>query len=92
MPRRSTAFVPQLRFHKASKQAYVLINGHFVYLGRAEDPEVQNRYDQTIAEWLARGRQLATHQSVIVAEVVAAYLAIRRHVLRAPRRHAKRWT
>jgi len=73
MPRKSIAFVPQLRFHKASKQAYVLIDGHFVYLGRADDPEVQNRYDQTIAEWLARGRQLATHQNVIIADVVAAY-------------------
>jgi len=62
MPRRIS--VPSLRRHPPSKQGVVRLNGHDHYLGRWPDdsPEVphdvRDKYDQTIAEWLARGRHL----------------------------------
>ncbi|MCC6795244.1 MAG: site-specific integrase [Candidatus Hydrogenedentes bacterium] len=73
MRRKETSTLPPLRFHKARKLGYVVLNDRYVYLGKFDDPELRNRYDQTIAEWLARGRQPVAKQDAIIAEVVAAY-------------------
>ncbi len=56
--------VPSLRRHSPSKQGVVRLNGLDHYLGRwPEDcpeapPDVREKYDQTIAKWLGRGRHL----------------------------------
>jgi hypothetical protein len=49
--------LPQIRFHKTTRQAYVRIDGKMVYLGNATPRDVPasvtRRYDETIARWLA---------------------------------------
>jgi hypothetical protein len=57
--------VPSLRRHPPSKQGVVRLNGKDHYLGRWPDdcpeppPDVRSKYDQVIADWLARGRLLS---------------------------------
>jgi hypothetical protein len=50
-----------LRVHKATQQAYVLVDGTRHYLGRNGTPETQIRYDKFPMEWLARGRSEGTN-------------------------------
>ena len=49
--------VPPFRIHKGTGQAYVTLDGRRSYLGRADSPEVKQRYDRVINEWLAGGRR-----------------------------------
>ncbi|MDA0282482.1 MAG: hypothetical protein O3B13_21780, partial [Planctomycetota bacterium] len=55
MPRKPK--LPQIRFHKTTRQAYVRLDGKMVYLGTATPNDVpasvKRRYDETIARWLA---------------------------------------
>ena len=45
--------VPELRIHKATGQAYVLVEGRRIYLGRHDRRETQERYRRSVAELLA---------------------------------------
>ena len=50
---------PKLRHHKATGQAYVVLNGHAIYFGRYGTEEATENYHTTIAEWLSSGKQVA---------------------------------
>ena len=66
--------VPKLRIHKATGQAYVVLNGRAIYFGnpRTCDPQVQ--YHKVIAEWLANGRQpQAPPNEITINELVARF-------------------
>ena len=66
--------VPSLRHHKASGQAYAVLNGKAVYFGRSDDPQAEQKYHQAIAEWLAAGKQLPADPNVIaVKEVLSRF-------------------
>ena len=66
--------VPVLRLHRASGRAYVVLNGKAVYLGRHGDPEVQQNYQQVVAEWLASGKQLpADPDAITIKELIARF-------------------
>ena len=66
--------VPSLRFHKASGQNYVVLNGKAIYCGRPGDPATEQRYHQAIGEWLAAGRQLpADPTTLTVKELLARF-------------------
>ena len=75
IPRRIT--VPIYRKHKVSGQAVVTIDGRDIYLGKHDTPESRERYDRTIAEWLANGRCLPTSadkgESLTINELILAY-------------------
>jgi len=63
-----------LRKHKATNQAYVILDGKRKYLGRHDRPETLERYHRTIAEFQA-SEVLAEHASAItVAELLVHYL------------------
>src|SRR5262245_19311852 len=51
--------IPTLCRHKANNLAVVRLNGKDVYCGTYGTTEAKAKYDQIIAEWLQRGRQLA---------------------------------
>ena len=67
--------LPQIRFHKTTRQAYVRLDGTMVYLGPATPNNVslavKRRYDETIARWLA-GRS-ADPYGIIVGELAVRY-------------------
>ena len=66
--------VPALRLHRSSGRAYVVLNGKAVYLGRHGDPESQQNYQQTIAEWLASGKQLpGDPDAITIKELIARF-------------------
>ncbi len=68
------AKTPKLRIHKATGQAYVVLNGRAIYFGnpRTCDPQVQ--YHKVIAEWLANGRQpQAPPNEITINELVARF-------------------
>ena len=66
--RKKNRRVPSLRLHKASGQAYVVLNGKAVYCGKHGTTEAEQRYHQAIAEWLAAGRQLPAGPDITVKE------------------------
>jgi hypothetical protein len=53
MSRRSK--LPQMRFHKTNRQAYVRLDGKMVYLGAAKlgdvPAKVRDRYDEVVQRW-----------------------------------------
>jgi integrase len=49
--------IPEMRLHKSSGHAYVLLNGKQHYLGVFGSPEARAKYDRVVTEWLARGRR-----------------------------------
>jgi hypothetical protein len=57
MPRRN---LPGYLKHKQSDQAYCLINGRHIYLGKYGSKANRERYEEIIAEYLANGRKLPT--------------------------------
>ena len=66
--------VPSLRHHKATGQAYAVLNGKAIYFGRSDDPQAEQKYHQAIAEWLAAGKQLPVDPNVItVKEVISRF-------------------
>ena len=78
MPRLRTA-VPKLNKH-ATGQAFIKVGGQQVYLGRYGDPLTQEKYDRTVAVWLANGRRLPVAdpaddcQTITVSMMLADYL------------------
>ena len=77
--------VPSFRHHKASSQGFVELNGRRIYLGRYDLPETRQRYDRTIAEWLAGGRsQHVSSQEISVTELVGRYWRFAQDYYRKP--------
>ena len=73
MPRKKPA-VPPFRIHKASRQGYVTVHGRRTYLGRADDPETQQKYSRLIAEWAAgQGQPLAKPTDLALVEPVSRF-------------------
>jgi integrase len=63
-----------LRLHKASGQAYVVLNGKAIYCGKPDDPGTEQRYRQAVAEWLAAGRQLPVEPTTLtIKELMARF-------------------
>ena len=63
--------IPKLRHHKATGQGFVELQGQRRYLGRYGLPQTQERYDRTVAEWLANGRQLPVDpEAITVTDVI----------------------
>jgi integrase len=67
--------LPQIRFHKTTRQAYVRLDGKMVYLGPATPGNVplsvKHRYDETIARWLVG--QTADPLGITVDELAIRY-------------------
>jgi integrase len=77
-----TARIPSYRYHKASRQAVVVLDGKSHYLGRWNTPESRAEYDRLIAEWLAdrRRRTINGHgtgpnpSDLTINELILAFL------------------
>jgi integrase len=66
--------IPRYRQHKASGQAVVTLNGRDIYLGKFDSPESRAKYEQVVADWLTRGRQLpVAGGELLMKEVVLGY-------------------
>ena len=66
--------VPSLRFHKASGQMFVVLSGRAIYCGKPDDPAVEQRYQQAIAEWMVAGRRPAADpEKITVKELLARF-------------------
>jgi len=67
-------FIPKLRHHKATGQAYVVLNGKAFYMGHYGTEEASQNYHRTISEWLSSGKQASTNGTQItVSELVARF-------------------
>ena len=77
--------VPALRHHKASGQAFVILNAKTTYLGRSGLEETTRNYHRVIAEWIANGRQLQIDpQHILVKEMLARFwLHAEKHYVRS---------
>ena len=66
--------IPSYRYHKASGQAVVTLNGHEVYLGKYGTKRSRTEYDRVVSEWLVGGRTVPRRASgLTVAELVLQY-------------------
>lgn len=71
--------VPSYRYHRASDQAIVVVDGRSHYLGAWDSPGSRAEYDRLIAEWLANGRRCGPPEPMEaapganVAEVILAF-------------------
>lgn len=71
---RNAPRTPSFRYHKATGQGFVELNGRRIYLGRFDLPKTRQRYHQTIAEWIANDKQLPVDpQEITVTELAAAF-------------------
>ena len=69
-----TTRIPKLRHHKATGQAYVVLNGKAIYFGPSGTPEATEKYHQSIAEWIAAGRQLDQPlDDITINEIIARF-------------------
>lgn len=69
--------IPAYRLHKPTGQAVVRLNGHDFYLGAHGSAESKARYDRTVNEWLARGRQpleCAPEDAPTVSQLILAFV------------------
>ena len=65
---------PKLRHHKATGQAYVVLNNKYIFFGRYGTSEATQKYHQIIAEWLAAGRQLSQpFDDITINEIIARF-------------------
>lgn len=72
--------IPSYCQHKTKDQAYVRLNGQFIYLGKFDSEESKAAYNRIIAEWLGRGRvPSATGNSLDGPSVNEVLLAHWRH-------------
>jgi hypothetical protein len=72
------AGIPTYRYHKASGQGIVTLNGIDHYLGAHGTPESKAKYDRLIAEWIARGRHPDPDRvqgEMLIKELVAGHYA-----------------
>jgi integrase len=69
-----TVKTPKLRYHKATGQSYVVLNGHAICLGNPLKCDVETKYHSVIAEWLANGKQPNASQSdITINEIIARF-------------------
>ncbi|MBC8352204.1 MAG: site-specific integrase [Planctomycetes bacterium] len=72
--------LPSYSHHKATGQAYVRLNGKFVYLGKYGTDESRAKYERVIGAWLANDRQLSEEEdtkpgtTLTVDQLFACYL------------------
>lgn len=70
--------VPKYSHHKATDQAYVKLNGKFIYLEKYGTEASRRKYEETIGDWLANGRKAsdteAAHVGITVGALFALYL------------------
>jgi len=74
MPRKN---LPGYLKHKPSGQAYCLINGKFIYLGKYGSKASRQQYEEVVAEYLANGKKLPPTRSqneITCLEFAIAYL------------------
>lgn len=71
--KRRNSAIPKLRHHKATGQAYVVLNNKSIFFGAYGTPEATQKYHQTIAEWLAAGRLSQAPHEIIINEVIARF-------------------
>jgi integrase len=65
---------PKLRLHKGTGQAYVVLNGKYIFFGPYGEPDVAEQYHRTIAEWHANGRQQQkTPEEITINELMARF-------------------
>jgi integrase len=72
--------LPSYRHHKVSGHAIVTLNGKDHYLGPWQSESSKTEYQRLITEWIAAGKttttkDLESRNGIIVAELLAAYLA-----------------
>jgi integrase len=74
MPR-TKSDIPTYRHHRASGQAVVTLNGSDIYLGKFNSPESHARFQQVIADWLARGRRLPSRADdpLLMKELISGF-------------------
>jgi integrase len=76
---------PKLRHHKATGQAYVVLNGHAIYFGRYGTEEVMENYHKTVAEWLSCGKQVAVEGAdITLNEILARFWVHAENYYRGP--------
>ena len=74
MNAQKTTRIPKLRHHKATDQAYVVLNGKAIYFGPSGTDEATEKYHQTIAEWMAAGKQLDQPlDGMTINEIIARF-------------------
>lgn len=74
MHKKTDPKIPSFRYHKATGQGFVVLEGQYLYLGRHDLPGTREKYHRLIAEWLQNGRQLpVSKEEITVAELAAAY-------------------
>ena len=70
--------VPVLRIHNSRGvgRFYARFHGRPIWFGRVDDPTSQARFDEYLAQWLARGRrpEATPEQGLPISGVVAQYL------------------
>jgi hypothetical protein len=67
-------FIPKLRHHKPTGQAYVVLNNQTIWLGKYDNENIQQDYNKTIAEWLSNGKQLAVEGTGIsINEIISRF-------------------
>ena len=65
---------PKLRHHKATGQAYVVLNGKAIYFGPYGTIESVESYHRTIAEWHAAGQNPPCQaEDITLNELIARY-------------------
>lgn len=59
--------IPKRRLHRPSGNAVVTLNGKDIYLGKYDNPESEDRYNELVGRWLANGRSLPEQTGATVA-------------------------
>jgi integrase len=68
------ARTPKLRYHKATGQAYCVLNGHAIYFGNPRTCDTTAEYHRVIGEWLANGKQPDTSPiDITINEMLARF-------------------
>ncbi|OHB58665.1 MAG: hypothetical protein A2Y12_14130 [Planctomycetes bacterium GWF2_42_9] len=76
---------PKLRRHKATGQAYVVLNGRAIYLGVYGTEETTENYHKSIAEWLSCGKQVAAQgDNIKLNEILARFWVHAESYYRSP--------
>lgn len=71
---RCIAAPPKMRLHKATGQAYAVLSGKYIFFGLFGTPEATQKYHQTIAEWMAAGKQpVLPPTEVSISEIIAQF-------------------
>jgi hypothetical protein len=70
------SLVPKYSLHKPTGQAFVRIQGKFIYLGKYDSPKSREEYGRIVAELAAnpaRAAIRAPEESFKIVELIAAY-------------------